>query len=286
MNMRTANHSQLTLILLIASVGISACQTAPRTQPSTKPTAAIPSTSSAPTTPSSPTKSTVRTDISTVPEVVPRNEPLSKLGNPAFYDVLGERYFVRSSAAGYVEKGIASWYGPGFHQEFTSNGEPYDMYGLTAAHKTLPLPCYVQVTNLSNGKQVILRVNDRGPFKAGRIIDLSYTAAAKLDMLREGTAMVEVRTITPGDSTVTATTNEIRPIYVQAGAFNNSSNANRLVAQLHNKGYSQAAVHSEMINGQSLYRVRIGPVASVSRFDQIIDELKAIGISDAHLSSD
>src|ERR1700678_3728689 len=130
-----------------------------------------------------------------VPDMVPRNEPRSRNGNPPFYDVMGKRYFVLSSSVGYVERGVASWYGPGFHKVRTSTGEPYDMYAMTAAHKTLPLPAYVRVTNLQNGRSVVVRVNDRGPFVGNRIIDLSYTAAAKLHMLRNGTAIVEVRSI-------------------------------------------------------------------------------------------
>ncbi len=129
--------------------------------------------------------------------MVPRNEPRSRNGNPPFYDVMGKRYFVLSSSVGYVERGVASWYGPGFHKVRTSTGEPYDMYAMTAAHKTLPLPAYVRVTNLQNGRSIVVRVNDRGPFVGNRIIDLSYTAAAKLDMLRNGTAMVEVRSLEP-----------------------------------------------------------------------------------------
>ena len=132
-----------------------------------------------------------------VPDAVPRFEPRSRYGNPPFYDVFGKRYYVLSSSTAYVERGVASWYGPGFHKIRTSTGEPYDMYGMTAAHKTLPLPAYVRVTNLQNGRSVVVRVNDRGPFVDNRIIDLTYTAAAKLDMLRNGTAMVEVRAIDP-----------------------------------------------------------------------------------------
>jgi rare lipoprotein A len=225
-----------------------------------------------------------------MPDAVPRAEALSKRGNPAFYEVMGQRYFVMSSASGYVERGIASWYGPGFHQEFTSNGEPYDMYGMTAAHKTLPLPSYVQVTNLSNGKRVILRVNDRGPFKAGRIIDLSYTAAAKLDVLRAGTALVEVRAITLGDSVNANPTDkiksEVKPMYVQVGSFATASNAGKLAEQLRNQGYAQTAVHSTMTNGHSLYRVRIGPLASVDSFDQVVAQLRSQGFADARIASD
>ncbi len=130
---------------------------------------------------------------------MPRYEPRSNYGNPPFYEVFGKRYYVLSSSADYVERGVASWYGPGFHKVRTSTRETYDMYGMTAAHKTLPLPAYVRVTNLQNGRSVVVRVNDRGPFVGNRIIDLSYTAAAKLDMLRNGTAMVEVRTVQPAN---------------------------------------------------------------------------------------
>ena len=104
-------------------------------------------------------------------------------GNPPFYEVFGKRYYVLASSEGFVERGIASWYGPGFHAASTSLGEPYDMYAMTAAHKTLPIPAYAEVTNLRNGRKVVVRINDRGPFVGDRIIDLSYTAAAKLDML-------------------------------------------------------------------------------------------------------
>jgi rare lipoprotein A len=132
-----------------------------------------------------------------VPDAIPRAEPRSIYGNPPSYEVFGKRYYVMASSVGYVERGVASWYGPGFHKELTSVREPYDMYGMTAAHKTLPLPAYVRVTNLQNGRSCVVRVNDRGPFVGNRIIDLSYTAAAKLDMLRDGTAMVEVRVLQP-----------------------------------------------------------------------------------------
>lgn len=224
-------------------------------------------------------------NLLSIPDAVPREEPRSKRGNPAFYEVMGQRYFVKSTAAGYVERGVASWYGPGFHQEFTSNGEPYDMYGMTAAHKTLPLPCFVQVTNLGNGKSVVLRVNDRGPFKERRIIDLSYTAAAKLDVLRAGTALVEVRALTPGQNTLTSDTN-LKTLYVQAGAFGSVTNADKLALQLRTNGYAQAFVRSDMVSGRTLYRVHIGPVADVGSFDRIVAELKKLGIADARLALD
>ncbi len=137
-------------------------------------------------------------DLSRTPDLVPRYEPRSRYGNPDSYVVNGQRYAVLASADGYVERGIASWYGNKFHGQRTSNGEIYDMYGMSAAHRTLPLPTYVQVTNLDNGRRTIVRVNDRGPFHGNRLIDLSYAAASKLGIVETGTARVEVRAIDPG----------------------------------------------------------------------------------------
>jgi rare lipoprotein A len=132
-----------------------------------------------------------------VADAVPRSEPRSTHGNPPFYDVNGQRFKVLASADNYVERGVASWYGPDFQGHNTSSGEPYDMYGMTAAHKTLPIPCYARVTNLSNGRSVVVRINDRGPFVGNRIVDLSYSAATRLDIVRTGTAFVELRTVGP-----------------------------------------------------------------------------------------
>jgi rare lipoprotein A len=143
-------------------------------------------------------------DFESVPDAVPRAEPRSSHGNPPYYDVFGQRYTVLPTSEGFVERGVASWYGPTFHGKSTSSGEPYDMYAMTAAHRTLPLPCYARVTNLSNGRSIIVRINDRGPFASNRIIDLSYTAAAKLDMIRPGTAFVELRTISTLGSPIPA----------------------------------------------------------------------------------
>lgn len=135
-------------------------------------------------------------DVDAIPEPEVKHEPRSKVGNRS-YAVLGKRYHVRDSAHGYVEEGHASYYGSKFHGRRTSNQEVYDMYAFSAAHKTLPLPSYVRVTNLANGKSVVVRVNDRGPFHAGRVIDLSYAAAAKLGFIKQGTAKVEVRALVP-----------------------------------------------------------------------------------------
>lgn len=132
-----------------------------------------------------------------IQDATPRVEPKSRGGNPESYSVFGKRYKVMKSAKGFRERGDASWYGTKFHGRLTSNGERYDMYKMTAAHKNLPLPTYVQVTNLDNGKKVVVRVNDRGPFHKGRVIDLSYAAATKLGILEKGTGRVEVEAIDP-----------------------------------------------------------------------------------------
>jgi rare lipoprotein A len=256
-----------------------------------------------------------------VPDAVPRIEPRARSGNPPFYHVFGKRYYVLSSGVGYWERGVASWYGPGFHKVRTSTGEPYDMYGMTAAHKTLPLPAYVRVTNLQNGRSVVVRVNDRGPFVGNRIIDLSYTAAAKLDMLRNGTAMVDVRTIDPSTppaitsaaaAPVTAAPTAVSnaaaqpptagssavapaassgaavrpPLFVQAGAFSDPVNAERLAEKLRGGRFANVIVRDDQIAGRRMYRVRIGPVPDVAEFDRVVGALERAGINDAHLALD
>jgi rare lipoprotein A len=227
-------------------------------------------------------------NVDTTGDAVPRHEPRSAHGNPPFYKVLGKRYVVLATEDGYLERGVASWYGPTFHGEKTSNGEKYDMYGMTAAHKTLPLPCYARVTNLKNGKSIVVRINDRGPFVANRLIDLSYTAALKLDMLKEGTTLVEVKALTiqePDDLTRSA---EAPPpaLYVQVGAFADQANAQRVLDRLHTGGLSGAFILSPPNGQPPLYRVRLGPVSSVPEFDQLAARLKGLGYPDARLATD
>ena len=227
-------------------------------------------------------------DGGVIPDAVPRPEPRSAHGNPPFYDVLGQRYFVLALADGYLERGVASWYGPAFHGGNTSSGEPYNMYAMTAAHKTLPLPTYARVTNMKNGRSVVVRINDRGPFVANRLIDLSYTAAAKLDMLREGTTLVEVRALTPGvpDELTRSAQSPPPALYVQAGAFADVHNAQRLLDRLQAAGLASAFVASPLQGKSHLYRVRLGPVGSVAQFDALAARLAALGITDARLALD
>jgi len=229
-----------------------------------------------------------------VADAVPRAEPRSRFGNPAFYEVAGRRYVVLPGAAGYLERGVASWYGPDFHGKRTASGEDYDMYAMTAAHKTLPVPCYARVTNLSNGRSVIVRINDRGPFVGNRIIDLSYSAAARLDMLRSGTAFVEVRTVGPGEtagaagSAVAATAPAVaspRKLYIQVGAFADAGNARRVLARLQQAGLSQAFIASGG-HTDHLARVRLGPLAGVAEFDALNARLAALGFDEARLAQD
>jgi rare lipoprotein A len=223
--------------------------------------------------------------VEKIPDAMPKTEPKSRRGNPPFYEVYGQRYEVLASSTGYHERGVASWYGKAFHGGSTSNGEKYDMYAMSAAHKTLPLPAYVQVTNLKNGKSVVVRVNDRGPFVANRLIDLSYSAATRLDMIREGTTLVEVRSLDAVGSTPSL---PVKPneLYVQAGAFADEVNANRLVERLRAAGIGLAFVRRDTVNGQPLHRVRVGPVPSVAEYDRLIEELRGVGIADARLAVD
>lgn len=225
-------------------------------------------------------------DPNGIADAVPRAEPLSKRGNMPVYEVFGKRYYTLSSAVGYHEQGIASWYGPTFHGKLTSSGEVYDMHGMTAAHKTLPLPSYVQVTNLSNGRSAIVRVNDRGPFHDGRIIDLSYAAATKLGVVGPGTAQVEVRAITPGGNAAPApvavsarqvSTDPLRRVYLQVGAFGNRSNAEQMRARLGDIP-APISISEDRADHGLLYRVRIGPLARLDDVQQLTGKINALGI--------
>jgi peptidoglycan lytic transglycosylase len=231
-------------------------------------------------------------------------------GNPPFYEVDGERFYVMQSSAGYRERGVASWYGPEFNGLRTSGGEVFDMYALTAAHKTLPIPTWVEVTNLSNGKHITVKVNDRGPFVDDRIIDLSYQAALDLDMVRTGTQFVEVRALDgaaavaadarlasaprsgPGGFSLisVAAADTLEPedlsaerLYLQVGAFAERANAQNLYERLRRSGFENAFVISARDTQDKLSRVRIGPLADVAEFDRVSDGLRAMGLHDMRL---
>lgn len=196
------------------------------------------------------------------PEV--RNEAKSRGGNGPVYTVLGKSYRVMDSARGFRQEGIASWYGMKFHGRQTSNGERFDTYKLTAAHKHLPLPSYVRVTNLENGRKTIVRVNDRGPFHDNRIIDLSYAAAVKLGFHDKGTARVRVEVLAPQAP-------ELKSFIVQAGAFsefNRADQSKKTIDRL--TGFKGTIVSSD-----GLYRVQLGPIAKGAALDRLQSVLLA-----------
>ena len=217
-----------------------------------------------------------------VKDAVPRAEPRARYGNHSPYEVFGKTYTVMPSSRGYREKGTASWYGSKFHGRRTSSGEPYDMHLATAAHKSLPLPTYAEVTNLDNGRKVVVKINDRGPFKDDRIIDMSYGAALRLDMIRTGTARVEVRAIDVGGGGEVADTQPANEVtsetWLQAGAYSRKDGARQLAGRLEKSGLEPVSIHKD----DGLYRVWLGPYPSDSRAQRVIDRAVELGFDRPH----
>jgi rare lipoprotein A len=218
-------------------------------------------------------------DETKVPNAVPKPEPLAKYGNMRSYRVFGKTYHVMKSSKHYVATGTASWYGTLFHDRRTSSGEPYNMLSMTAAHKTLPLPTYVEVTNLKNQRKVIVKVNDRGPFEQNRLIDLSYVAAKKLGMLGRGTAHVRIRALDPYQF------NSLPPqfdgqgplFYLQAGAFRNKAHAEKFGRRL-NARLSIPVHVARSMSHRGYYRVQIGPFKTTASANKVISHLRDLGI--------
>jgi rare lipoprotein A len=288
---------RLVLVITLSAVLLQGCSLFRRAPEPSKPVTSLPK--GAPK------------NLDAIPDAVPRKEPRSRYGNPETYEVFGRTYRVQRSARGHVERGLASWYGPGFHAERTSSGEPYDMYAMTAAHKTLPIPVYARVTNLENGRSVVVRINDRGPFVGDRIIDLSYTAAHKLDMTRKGTALVEVRVIEPGDdappplplpiATATAATPPaparaaasanarvdastvigVSSRFLQTGSFSARANAEAMQQRLANSGIRNTLVREAQIGDRTVFRVQVGPLDGPLEADDMIERLRIAGVPDA-----
>jgi rare lipoprotein A len=239
--------------------------------------------------------------MATIPNATPKDEPKSRYGNPNSYVVFGKRYYTLEKSQGYSARGIASWYGSKFHGKRTSSGEPYDMYAMTAAHKSLPLPSYVRVTNLRNNRSVVVKVNDRGPFHDNRLIDLSYTAAWKLGIIGEGTGLVEVTTMqteateqipvataeqSPIKAVATATRQEIQrlpELFLQVGAFGDSQNAQRLKQRLEEQLKTSVLIEGGSAITNSVYRVQVGPIASVELADHLSQQLNQLGIENPHV---
>lgn len=191
-----------------------------------------------------------------------RADPILSAGNRSPYKVNGVTYTILEDVSNYRERGTASWYGTKFHGHKTSNGERYDLYQASAAHKTLPIPCYARVTNLDNGRSVVVRVNDRGPFHSERLIDLSYAAAVKLGYMEKGTARVEVEVINVAGVEDRRGSADGDYRYLQLGAFGSEVSAKRLQTQLQSEVAAPVFISQVDAGGKRLYRVRIGPMAS------------------------
>jgi rare lipoprotein A len=232
-----------------------------------------------------------------IPDAVPKLEPLSRFSNRP-YSVFGVEYVPATTLRPYKERGIASWYGRKFHNQKTSNGEIYDMYGMTAAHPTLPLPSYARVTNVATGKSVIVRVNDRGPFHPGRVIDLSYAAAYRIGIAQKGSGQVEVESILPGEAPPQVAVAPLPPLavaeaaalpamalqqepggyVVQLGAFANNANAQGFVANIANQ-VAPLGVEAKVHEGNGLFRVSVGPYPTHEEARRVADRLReALGL--------
>jgi rare lipoprotein A len=262
----------------LALLILSGCQSAPQPRPPEGPAGAT-------TAPVKPVQKVWDTDgppdyippgLEHLPDPVPRVEPKSARGNPKTYKVFGKTYQTWDSAAGYYATGLASWYGRKFHGRSTSSGEPYDMLQLTAAHRSLPIPTYVRVTNLDNGRSTLVRVNDRGPFHNDRIIDLSFAAAYKLGFADRGTARVRLEVWAPPDEPTTRARGDqqlaeqpapLRQYVLQAGAFRNLAAADALKERLASLTGERAYV--VRVDNDDLYRVRLGPVAGDAEAQRI-----------------
>ncbi len=224
-------------------------------------------------------------NVTHIPNAVPKVEPRSRYGNASSYVVRGTRYYVLKSSVGYHKRGIASYYGIKFHNYRTSSGEIYNMYGMTAANKVLPLPTYIKVTNLENHRWVIVKVNDRGPFHDNRILDLSFAAAKKLGYINKGTALVDVVAIDPRhpEQVDKANTNagDHPKIYLQLGAFSEPNNAEHFRISLKQYTKQQARIVSADSNGHKIYRVQLGPITDVEEADKLTAIFKLHGMGDA-----
>lgn len=227
-------------------------------------------------------------NLDEIPDATPKYEPLQNRFNRP-YVALGENYTPMAEHLPYKARGLASWYGKRYHGRKTSTGEVYDMYGMTAAHTTLPIPSYARVTNPANGKSVVVRVNDRGPFHKERLIDLSYAAAHRLGIIGNGSGMVEVEAIDtrPPEQATIQKVPEVPQeksvatagSYVQAGAFRSRENAEQLSERIRQNGLAESETIESWYNN-GIYRVRLGPYASRDEAERSASRIrKSLGIS-------
>lgn len=224
-------------------------------------------------------------DISKIKEPTPRKLTKSKYGNPRSYVVHGRRYFVLNSARGYNKRGIASWYGTKFQGHLTSTRERYDLYSMTAASPVLPIPSYVRVTNLGNGKSIIVKVNDRGPFATNRILDLSYVAAKKLGYADRGTAYVQVTAVDGSPSHYAEHyakhSSQHKKLYLQMGAFHSYANAKQLQNRVAHYTHRHTIITAKHSGAHEIYRVQIGPLAGLRERHHLQVELADRGLGHA-----
>ena len=295
------NGRDLAARALIAAIALAlaACATTPGLEPTTVPAAPLapPSVSPAPSRPGGYYKDdgpgeSPPANLDAVPDAVPRLEALNRFANRP-YSVFGRDYVPATSLRPYRERGLASWYGRKFHNQKTSTGEIYDMYAMTAAHPTLPLPSYARVTSLATGKSVVVRINDRGPFHAGRVIDLSYAAAYRIGIAQRGSGEVEVESVLPVDAPVTAAAAPLPPVaatetaaaapmpvgregggyVVQLAAFANNVNAQAFVTHVANQT-AVLGVEAKVHETTGLYRVIVGPYPTRDDAKRTADRLR------------
>lgn len=227
-------------------------------------------------------------NVNKIPNAKPKPLVQSKYGNPPSYIINRKRYYVLKTARGYEQYGIASWYGTKFHGQLTSIREPYNMLAMTGASPILPIPCFVRVTNLRNGKSVIIKINDRGPFSSNRIIDLSYAAAKKLGYVDQGTTLVDVKAITFSHHTSNhpiilekIPSTYSTKLFLQLGAFHKFSHAQNLKTRLHDCVKNPVLILKNIYNHIPLYRVQIGPLQGISESGYLQSKLKKLGFREA-----
>lgn len=278
-------------LVIICSVMLAACSSTP----TIKRTPSAPSSKQPPSTPSKDggyypgdgPHAKPPSNIDDIPNAVPKNEPLYKYSTKP-YVALGKKYYPLKSAKNYKKQGVASWYGKLFHGNKTAIGEVYDMYSMTAAHTILPLPSYVKVTNINNGRSVIVRVNDRGPFKHDREIDLSYAAAYQLRLIEKGSGLVEVEVIDPNQFTQTQPSTPpptaaptlpsgsdavLAGLYIQAGAFGDEANATMLQKRIQALGIEQNSRINRVYNN-GLHRLMVGPYSTRQEAEQTANNIR------------